>query len=70
LVRHVADHVVVLRDGLAVEQAAAELLFANPQHPYTRELIAAIPSFPAADVPAAETAPADPVEPTRITKNP
>lgn len=70
LVRHVADHVVVLRDGLAVEQASADQLFAHPQHPYTRELIAAIPSFPAADVPAAETVPADPAQPPHIHEKP
>jgi oligopeptide/dipeptide ABC transporter ATP-binding protein len=39
-----ADEVAVLYRGTVVEQASRALLFANPQHPYTRDLFAAIPS--------------------------
>ena len=33
--------IVVLHDGKMVEQGPAEALFADPQHPYTRALLAA-----------------------------
>lgn len=70
LVRYVADHVVVLRDGAVVEQADTERLFANPQHSYTRELIAAIPRFPAAATPGAGTVPVVPAPSSPINKKP
>ncbi|MBJ7329899.1 MAG: ABC transporter ATP-binding protein [Solirubrobacteraceae bacterium] len=41
--RAVADEVMVMQRGVVVERAATEELFTNPQHPYTRELIAAVP---------------------------
>lgn len=43
LVRTLADHVVVMKDGLVVEQGAARNVFDNPQAQYTRELISAHP---------------------------
>jgi peptide/nickel transport system ATP-binding protein len=39
----VCDEVIVLQQGRMVEQAAADRLFADPQHPYTRRLLAALP---------------------------
>ncbi|HEY1058408.1 MAG TPA: ABC transporter ATP-binding protein [Limnobacter sp.] len=45
VVQYFADEVVVLKAGAVVERGAAEQLFANPKHPYTRELIAASPAF-------------------------
>jgi len=41
LVAEMADRVLVMRDGRAVEQAAVLDLFENPQADYTRELLAA-----------------------------
>ena len=32
-----------MRDGRIVETADVRTLFDNPQHPYTRELLAAVP---------------------------
>ncbi len=43
VVARIADEVAVMRRGHIVEQAPPELLLANPQHPYTRALIAAHP---------------------------
>jgi len=43
VVRYIADDVLVLSKGVAVEQGAREALFANPQHAYTQQLFAATP---------------------------
>jgi dipeptide transport system ATP-binding protein len=43
VVRHIADDVMVMYLGRAVEMGASETLFASPQHPYTRALISATP---------------------------
>lgn len=55
LVRRIAHRVCVMQRGCVVEQASCEELFQKPQHPYTRELLAAEPSgapAPAAPAPA------------------
>jgi peptide/nickel transport system ATP-binding protein len=44
VVRYLASRVYVMYLGQIVEEAATEALFAAPQHPYTRGLLAAIPS--------------------------
>ncbi|WP_313137341.1 ABC transporter ATP-binding protein [Paracoccus jeotgali] len=51
LVRRIADWVCVMKDGEIVEQGPAEQLFADPQHPYTRKLLAAEPKGQARPVP-------------------
>lgn len=43
LVRRVADRVVVMYLGKVVEAGPTQSVFADPQHPYTRALLAAIP---------------------------
>lgn len=43
VVRAIADRVVVMENGAIVEDAATDQIFANPQHPYTRKLLRAIP---------------------------
>ena len=44
VVRHVADDVMVMYLGRAVEHGPKEAIFAAPQHPYTQALLAAAPS--------------------------
>ncbi len=43
VVARIADEVAVMRAGVIVEQAPPDTLFYNPQHPYTKALIAAQP---------------------------
>ena len=43
VVADLADRIMVMKDGEVVESAAASELFSNPQHPYTRALLAAVP---------------------------
>jgi len=45
VVHHVADRVGVMYLGRIVELAGKQTLFAQPQHPYTRMLLAAIPDL-------------------------
>lgn len=45
LVRHVADRVAVLRDGRIVETGQVHRVWEAPAHPYTRELLAAVPDL-------------------------
>ena len=55
VVRHIADRVIVMKDGVVVEEGSKEQIFDSPQHPYTIELINADPSGepnqPAPDAP-------------------
>ncbi|WP_353857932.1 ABC transporter ATP-binding protein [Azospirillum formosense] len=55
VVRKMADRVCVMNQGEIVEQAAVADIFARPQHPYTRKLLAAEPKgdplTPPADAP-------------------
>jgi peptide/nickel transport system ATP-binding protein len=43
VIAEMADHVAVMYAGRIVEQAPVELLFDNPQHPYTIGLLGSIP---------------------------
>ncbi len=47
VVAEIADRVVVMQHGLIVEHGDAESVLHNPQHPYTRQLIAAVPPLTA-----------------------
>ena len=48
VVRHIADRVAVMCKGKIVEQGSVTDVLGNPQHPYTRELLAAVPKMSAA----------------------
>ena len=41
VVRHVSSQIIVMKDGQVVERGDTETLYHQPQHPYTRELLAA-----------------------------
>ena len=43
VVRYIADEVMVISEGVAVEQGSRDAIFADPTHPYTRALFAATP---------------------------
>jgi len=45
VVRTITDRVLVMKEGKIVEEGRSEEIFANPRHPYTRELIAAVPDI-------------------------
>jgi len=45
VIGHLSDRVLVMKDGVVVETGEPAEIFGNPQHPYTRELIASIPEF-------------------------
>ncbi|MBP7074828.1 MAG: ABC transporter ATP-binding protein [Rhabdochlamydiaceae bacterium] len=45
MVRYIADQVAVMYLGKIVEKGPTEQVFANPQHPYTKILLSAIPSI-------------------------
>ncbi|RZA00822.1 MAG: ABC transporter ATP-binding protein [Sphingobacteriaceae bacterium] len=44
VIREIADHVLVMYRGEIVESASVDDIFANPQHPYTKGLLACRPS--------------------------
>ncbi len=45
VVADMADRIVVMKDGRMVETGTAVDIFAKPQHPYTQQLLAAVPHF-------------------------
>ncbi len=45
VVEHISDHVLVMYHGKIVESAPAEQIYENPQHEYTKTLLAAVPQF-------------------------
>jgi len=51
VVREFADRVYVIYKGNIVEQGSTERLFAEPQHPYTRALLAAVPRITGGGIP-------------------
>ena len=43
VVRFISDEVLVMKDGVVVEQASAQQILANPREDYTRRLLSAVP---------------------------
>lgn len=67
VVADVADHVTVMKQGKSVESGAPDQILGNPQHPYTRELIAAVPRFRYLPAPEESPAPVLQVKDLRLT---
>jgi peptide/nickel transport system ATP-binding protein len=38
-----ADEILVMSEGAIVERGSSEEIYAHPQHPYTQQLLGAIP---------------------------
>lgn len=47
VIHHVADDILVMRGGEVVEYGDADRVFGSPEHPYTRELLDAVPTIEA-----------------------
>ncbi|HEY5769018.1 MAG TPA: ATP-binding cassette domain-containing protein [Terrimicrobium sp.] len=45
VVEHISDYVLVMHHGKIVEAAPAEAIYENPQHDYTKTLLAAVPQL-------------------------
>ena len=43
VVKYMADEILVMSEGSIVERGSSEEIYARPQHPYTQQLLAAIP---------------------------
>jgi peptide/nickel transport system ATP-binding protein len=57
VVREFADRVYVIYKGRIVEQAPTAALFANPQHPYTKALMQAVPPITGGGIPRVDDDP-------------
>jgi peptide/nickel transport system ATP-binding protein len=45
VVADLADEILVMKDGNTVEHGTADQIFNHPQHPYTKELLGAVPKL-------------------------
>jgi peptide/nickel transport system ATP-binding protein len=45
VVADMADEILVMKDGLTVEHGSADQIFNSPKHPYSKELLAAVPEL-------------------------
>jgi peptide/nickel transport system ATP-binding protein len=45
VVADMADEIFVMKDGLTVEKGSADQIFNKPQHPYTQQLLGAVPKL-------------------------
>jgi peptide/nickel transport system ATP-binding protein len=45
VVADMADDILVMKDGITVEHGTADQIFNNPRHPYTQQLLGAVPKL-------------------------
>lgn len=50
VIHHMSDRVLVMQNGIAVEQGNADDVFYRPHHPYTQKLLASLPRLGAAEL--------------------
>jgi peptide/nickel transport system ATP-binding protein len=50
VVADLADHILVMKEGLTVEYGISDQIFNRPQHPYTQQLLAAVPKLGSVEV--------------------
>ncbi len=50
VIHHMSDRVLVMQNGEAVEQGAADEVFYRPRHPYTQKLLASLPRLAALEI--------------------
>ena len=61
VVADLADRILVMKDGYTVEQGSADQIFNNPQHPYTKALLASVPKLGSTAVRELKVQKAEPV---------
>ena len=64
VVADMADEILVMKDGITVEHGSADQIFNNPQHPYTKALLGAVPKLGSSkkrELPYSENAKPSPV---------
>jgi oligopeptide/dipeptide ABC transporter ATP-binding protein len=64
VVAHLSDRVAVMYGGMIVEQARTSRLFASPEHPYTRGLLASLPTLDGPKAASLSTIPGQPPDMT------
>ncbi len=64
VVADLADRIMVMKNGVVVESGAVEQIFHHPQHPYTQQLLAAVPHLGLGVLEEAEAGPAEVVTET------
>jgi oligopeptide/dipeptide ABC transporter ATP-binding protein len=64
VVRHISDEIVVMYGGRVVETGDASTIYADPQHPYTAELVRVARAEHASDLALTEVLPTGGVVPT------
>lgn len=50
VVADLADDILVMKDGITVEYGSSDQIFHHPKHPYTQELLAAVPKLGSAAI--------------------
>lgn len=56
VVADMADEILVMKDGLTVEHGSADQIFNSPKHPYSKELLAAVPKLGTSAIRSLDTA--------------
>ncbi|MGP6172516.1 dipeptide ABC transporter ATP-binding protein [Microbacterium sp. A204] len=51
VIHHLSDRVLVMKDGIVVEEGESDQIFYAPEHPYTRELVASLATLDASGSP-------------------